>query len=121
MPADLVHHTLLQVTDPGGGGMPLEWTPWLRQLGQPLLQPHSRLTFSSYNEAITAAVAGHGVALGRRPLIDALLKKRQLVVPFGEATDTARAYFLLLAPGAAQRPDAQALAAWLRAQAATTG
>lgn len=120
-PADLAHHTLLQVSDPGGASMPLEWEPWLRQLGQPQLQPHSRLTLNSYNEAIAAAVAGHGVALGRRPLVDALLKKRQLVVPFGEATDTARAYFLLLAPGAAQRPDALALAAWLRAQAAAAG
>jgi DNA-binding transcriptional LysR family regulator len=117
-PADLVHHTLLQVSDPGGSGMPLEWEPWLRQLGQPQLQPAARLTFNSYNEAIAAALAGHGVALGRRPLIDALLKKRQLVVPFGEATDTERAYFLLLSPAAADRPDALALAAWLRVQAA---
>ena len=120
-PADLVHHTLLQVSDPAGGSMPLEWEPWLRQLGQAQLQPHSRLTFNSYNEAIAAAVAGQGVTLGRRPLIDGLLKRRQLVVPFGEATDTARAYFLLLAPGAAQRPDALALAAWLRVQAASAG
>lgn len=117
-PADLVHHTLLQVADPGGASMPLEWEPWLRQLGQPQLQPAARLTFSSYNEAIAAALSGHGVTLGRRPLIDALLKKRQLVVPFGEATDTARAYFLLLSPAAADRADAQALAAWLRGQAA---
>lgn len=119
VPADLVHHTLLQVADPGGASMPLEWAPWLRQLGQPQLQPAARLTFNSYNEAIAAALAGHGVTLGRRPLIDALLKKRQLVVPFGEATDTARAYFLLLSPAAANRPDALALAAWLRGQAAS--
>lgn len=117
-PADLVHHTLLQVADPGGASMPLEWEPWLRQLGQPQLQPAARLTFNNYNEAIAAALAGHGVTLGRRPLIDALLKKRQLAVPFGEATDTARAYFLLLSPAAANRSDAQALATWLRGQAA---
>jgi DNA-binding transcriptional LysR family regulator len=118
-PADLAHHTLLQVADPGGASIPLEWEPWLRQLGQAQLQPAARLTFNSYNEAIAAALAGHGVTLGRRPLIDALLKKRQLAVPFGEATDTARAYFLLLSPAAANRPDAQALAAWLRGQAAS--
>ncbi len=116
-PADLVHHTLLQVADTPGGNIPLEWEPWLRQLGQPLLQPQAQLTFSTYNEAIAAAVAAQGVTLGRRPLIDALLKRRQLVVPFGEATDTARAYHLILAAGAAQRPDVQALALWLRRQA----
>lgn len=117
-PADLAGHTLLQVAVSPGGGMPLEWEPWLRQPGQPPIAPLAQLTVSSYNEAIAAALAGQGVALGRRPLIDALLKKRQLVVPFGEATDTARAYFLLQAPGAAQRPDVLALAQWLRAQAA---
>jgi DNA-binding transcriptional LysR family regulator len=120
-PADLVHHTLLQVAASPGGNMPLEWEPWLRQLGQPQLQPQAQLTFNNYNEAVAAALAGQGVTLGRRPLIDSLLKKRQLVVPFGEATDTARAYFLVLAPGAAQRPDVQALAAWLRTQAASAG
>ncbi len=115
--ADLAHHTLLQVAS-APGGMPLDWEPWLRRPGQASLQPQAQLTVSSYNEAIAAAVAGQGVALGRRPLIDALLKKRQLVVPFGEATDTARAYFLLRAPGADKRPDVLALAQWLRAQAA---
>jgi LysR family glycine cleavage system transcriptional activator len=118
-PADLAHHTLLQVAASPGGHVPLEWEPWLHQPGQPPLQPQSQLTFNHYNEAVAAAVAGQGVTLGRRPLIDGLLKKRQLVVPFGEATDTARAYFLLLAPGAAARPDAQALATWLRTQAAS--
>jgi LysR family transcriptional regulator, glycine cleavage system transcriptional activator len=117
-PGDLVRHTLLQVAVAPGGNLPLEWEPWLRPLGGPPLQPQAQITFSNYNEAIAAAVAGQGVTLGRRPLIDALLKKRQLVVPFGEAADTARAYYLVLAPGAAKRPDVQALAAWLRAQSA---
>jgi DNA-binding transcriptional LysR family regulator len=120
-PADLVHHTLLQVAAAPGGNMPMEWEPWLRQSGQPPVQPQAQLTFNNYNEAVAAAVAGQGVTLGRRPLIDALLKKRQLAVPFGEATDTARAYFLLLAPDAARRPDVQALAAWLRSQVAVSG
>jgi DNA-binding transcriptional LysR family regulator len=91
----------------------------LRALGQGPVQPRSTLTLSSYNEAIAAAVAGQGIALGRRPLIDALLRKRQLVVPFGQATDTARAYFLLLGPDAQHRPAAQALARWLVEQAGT--
>ena len=55
-PADLVHHTLLHVADPGSASMPLEWEPWLQQLGQPKLQPQARLTFNSYNEAIAAAL-----------------------------------------------------------------
>jgi len=122
-PADLVHHTLLQVAmgQASSGGMPVEWDSWLRATGLPQVQPRSTLTLSNYNEAIAAAVAGQGIALGRRPLIDGLLRKRQLVVPFGRATDTARAYFLLLAPDARRRASVQALERWLLAQAGVAG
>jgi DNA-binding transcriptional LysR family regulator len=116
-PADLAHHTLLQLASVQPGGMPLEWESWLQALGWPQVQPRSTLTFNSYNETIAAAVAGQGIALGRRPLIDALLRKRQLVVPFGDATDTARAYWLVVSPTARDRPAVQALAQWLQAQA----
>ena len=116
-PADLAQHTLLQVANVQPGGMPLEWESWLQAVGAPQVQPRSTLTFNNYNETIAAALAGQGVALGRRPLIDALLRKRQLVVPFGETTDTERVYSLLLAPAAQARPAAQAMADWLVAQA----
>lgn len=116
-PADLTQHTLLQVAAGMTGGMPLEWESWLQAAGLPQVQPRSTLTFSNYNEAIAAAVAGQGVALGRRPLIDALLRKRQLVVPFGSATGTERAYFLVVESAARQRDAVQALERWLVAQA----
>lgn len=116
-PADLARHTLLQVSAGQPGGMPVEWESWLQALGMAQVQPRSTLSFSSYNEAIAAAVTGQGVALGRRPLIDALLDRRQLVVPFGEATDTARGYFLIVEPDAQRRPAVQALERWLREQA----
>lgn len=97
--------------------MPLEWGSWLQALGLPQVQPRSKLTFNSYNETIAAAVAGQGIALGRRPLIDALLRKRQLVVPFGDVTDTERVYSLVLSPAARSRPAALDMARWLVAAA----
>lgn len=116
-PADLVHHTLLEMSTSQPGGMPLEWGSWLQALGLPQVQPRSKLTFNSYNETIAAAVAGQGIALGRRPLIDALLRKRQLVVPFGDVTDTERVYSLVLSPAARSRPAALDMARWLVAAA----
>ena len=119
-PSDVARHTLLQVAAyQAGGGMPLEWDSWLRALGQQQIKPRSTLTLSSYNEAIAAAVAGQGIALGRRPLIDALLRKRQLVVPFGLAKATTRAYFLIIEPRSGQRPAVQAIERWLIEQAGT--
>lgn len=116
-PADLQHHTLLEVNTPGLAGMPVEWGPWLQAAGLADLQPRATLSFSGYGEAIAAAVAGQGVALGRRPLVDALLRRRQLVTPFRNATASSRAYFLLVDPLARERPAVRAFERWLLVQA----
>ncbi|MGE5338933.1 MAG: LysR substrate-binding domain-containing protein [Gemmatimonadota bacterium] len=118
-PADLRHHTLLQITVPPGTGIPLEWQPWLQAVGLGNLEPAAILSFSNYDSAIAAALAQQGVALGRRPLIDGLLRNRRLVAPFkGDAIASERAYFLVTAPGARSRPAVRALEEWLLAQAA---
>ncbi len=116
-PADLRQHVLLQVVGQGGAGMPVEWGPWLQAAGLPDLQPRATLSFSGYGEAIAAALAGQGVALGRRPLVDTLLKRRQLVAPFAGSTASSRAYFLLVEPAARERPAVRAFEAWLLKQA----
>ena len=115
-PADLRLHTLLQVVVPPGTDMPFEWDPWLQAVGLAELRPAATLSFSNYDEAITAALAGHGVALGRRPLIDSLLKNRKLVAPFKAKIASPRAYFLVVAPGARAKPAVQAFERWLLAQ-----
>lgn len=116
-PEDLRLHTLLSVSNSAGMGMPLEWDPWLQAVGLSGLQPASTLSFTGYGEAIAAALAGQGVAIGRRPLVDALLRKRQLVAPFKDLTAPTRAYFLIIDPAARARPAVRALEAWLLAQA----
>lgn len=115
-PADLQRHTLLQVPIPAGTNMPLEWDPWLQAVGLPDLRPAATLSFSNYDEAITAALAGQGVALGRRPLVDNLLKSRKLVAPFKKWIASPRAYFLQVAPGARDKPAVQAFERWLLEQ-----
>jgi DNA-binding transcriptional LysR family regulator len=118
-PADLARHTLLHlVMDGDSGGMPAEWEPWLTAWGLADLRPAARLSFSSYSEAIAAAVAGQGVALGRRPLVDALLAGGQLVTPFDADVASARAYQLIVDPAARARPAVRAFEQWLLAQCA---
>jgi len=116
-PQDLRHHTLLQVSVPSGSGMPLEWQPWLAAVGLVDLQPAATLSFSTYSEAIAAALAGQGVAIGRRPLVDGLLRSGQLKAPFKGAAQTQRAYFVVVDPQARVRPAVRALEDWLLAQA----
>lgn len=113
-PADLAHHTLLHIAlDGDAGGMPIEWEAWLTALGLADLRPAARLSFTTYAEAISAALAGQGVALGRRPLIDHLIASGQLITPFAEPIASARAYQLLVDPAARARPAVRAFEHWL--------
>jgi len=120
-PEDLARHTLLQMAPGQSGAMPLEWESWLQATGAGPIQPAALLTFNAYGETIAAAVAGQGVALGRRPLVDALLRARRLVVPFGDATATRRGFFLIVESGARRRPAVRALEHWLLQQAGVKG
>lgn len=111
-PADLARHTLLGIHDPGRGPLQ-DWEPWLAAMGLADLEPRSVLSFSNYDEVIAAAVLGQGVALGRRPLVDAMLEDGRLVAPFAGAVASPRAYFVVVNPASAGRPETQALVRWL--------
>jgi LysR family transcriptional regulator, glycine cleavage system transcriptional activator len=118
-PQDLAAHTLLQMEpSASGAGMPVEWEPWLQAMGLAQLQPAARLSMSGYNEVVAAAVAGQGVALGRRPLVDALLREGRLVAPLAKTIATPRSYILVVDATARARPAVRALEAWLLEQAA---
>ena len=81
------------------------------------LRPASTLSFSGYDQIIPAAVAGHGVALGRIPLLKDMLAAKELVAPFKNSADPARAYFAITSRGAAGRPEVTGFIAWLKEEA----
>jgi LysR family transcriptional regulator, glycine cleavage system transcriptional activator len=120
-PQDLEKHTLLQHAMSSRSGAPVDWATWLQAVGLPELEPAARLTFSGYNEVIAAAIAGQGVALGRRPLIDDLVASGQLLTPFADRATSARAYFVIVEGGARGRPAVRALERWLLDEAAAVG
>lgn len=117
-PADLKNHCLLEYDDPEVRHPWLHWKTWLEVAGISDLRPAARLSFSGYEQIIPAAVAGHGVALGRTPLVKDLLAAKQLVAPFTSTADPARAYFVITSPSAAHRPEVADFVAWLKEEAA---
>jgi DNA-binding transcriptional LysR family regulator len=117
-PADLARHVLLHLDDPDGRTPWLEWGVWLAANGQPGLKPAGALRFKLYDHLIQAAVGGQGVALGRVPLIAEHLRDGRLVAPFPKRYDSARGYYAIAAPHAAERADVAAFVAWLRDEAA---
>ena len=118
-PAELKNHTLLQYDDPDARHPWLHWKTWLEVARIPDLRPAGTLTFSGYEQIIPAAVAGHGVALGRTPLVKDLLASKDLVAPFKSAADPARAYFAIVSKNAEGRPEVADFVAWLREEAST--
>jgi LysR family glycine cleavage system transcriptional activator len=117
-PADLKDHVLLHLDDPDGRTPWLDWRSWLASNGQPGLKPLGSLRFRIYDQVIQAAVGGQGIALGRLPMIAEHLRDGRLVAPFAKKYDSARGYFALVAPRAADRDDATAFVRWLIDEAA---
>jgi LysR family transcriptional regulator, glycine cleavage system transcriptional activator len=115
-PSDLVHHTLLAVDMPQGMALTVDWEPWIRVMGLAELRMKNTLRFTQYADAIGAAVAGQGVAIGRLPLLAQLLQERQLVAPFSSVASQ-RGYYVVLSERGSRNADAQDFAAWLRAEA----
>jgi DNA-binding transcriptional LysR family regulator len=116
-PADLAQHVLLQYDDREGRHPWLHWKTWLEVAGIAELRPAGTLSFSGYEQIIPAAVAGHGVALGRSPLVKGLIASGELAAPFKSSADPARAYFAILAKSAEGRPEVTDFVAWLREEA----
>ena len=117
-PQDLRHHCLLAYDDPEVRHPWLHWKTWLEVERIADLRPAATLSFSGYEQIIPAAIAGHGVALGRSPLVKDLLASGELVAPFKSSADPARAYYAIVSKSAEGRPEVDEFVAWLKQEAA---
>jgi DNA-binding transcriptional LysR family regulator len=116
-PADLRHHVLLQYDDPDVRHPWLHWRTWLEVERLEELKPAGRLSFSGYEQIIAAAIAGHGVALGRSPLLNDANRAGEHAAPFKRTADPARAYYAVVSPNAAERVEVKDFVAWLKREA----
>ncbi len=116
-PADLARHTLLTVERPAGHAITSDWDPWFQVMGLHDMRMKNAMQFTQYADAVTAAVAGQGVVIGRLPLLQSLVDEKKLVAPFRSGAATQRGYYVELAAHAHDNADAQDFANWLRAEA----
>jgi len=110
-PDDLHHHVLLYLESPRAAW--LDWELWFHALGLRDFEPGGKLHFSHYDQLIQAALDGHGVALGRHPLLRRLLRERKLVAPFKNKVASSRAYYVVESPAARPKPQVREFADWL--------
>jgi LysR family transcriptional regulator, glycine cleavage system transcriptional activator len=120
-PQQLRDFVLLHYDEPLGRGPWLTWSVWFETLKVKPFSAKGALRFSHYDQLIRAAVDGQGIALGRVPLIKDLIKTGRLATPFKSAryalSAEDRAYWLILSPAVAGRPDVITFVEWLKVQA----
>jgi LysR family transcriptional regulator, glycine cleavage system transcriptional activator len=110
---DLSRATLIHVTAASE-----DWQAWLDRRGIDGIALGGGLRFDTIQLAFEAAVAGLGVALGRRPLVDRDLPAGALVEICPEAIVAETAYWLVSSEGADHRPDLLGFKRWLLGEAA---
>lgn len=120
-PRDLDHHVLIHFNDLEGRAPWLSWDAFFTAIGWTTEHPRGgAVHFSHYDQAIRAARAGQGVALGRFPVVDRMLADGGLVAPLRTAaaqTLRDRDYWLVGAAAGSAPREVELFAAWLRAEA----
>lgn len=116
-PGALARHVLLEFD---GSHFPwLQWHEWLTTQGMADVKPKGTLRFNQYDQVISAAISGQGLALGRLPMLKPFIDegRLQLVGAPRAGPLTTHAYWLIKAR-AKPRPDVMTVANWISVQAA---
>ncbi len=99
---------------------PNEWEEWARARGLAPPAQTGAIELEGMEQALQVAESGHGLALGRRPLVDDRLARGTLVAPFGAGDPTGAAYYLCRPEGLPPTAAIRRLEHWLRRLAAAT-
>lgn len=122
-PQDLAQFALVEAGD-AHRSQHMEWLTWQRWLDAQRLKnfsPKRWLYFNYAHQIAQAALTGQGVALARMPLVADSLASGDLVEPLPKMRiDSPLAYWLIVGPRNAARPEVSAFCAWLKVQAALT-
>src|SRR6476469_2131392 len=121
-PADLAQFALIEAGD--AHRTHLEWLTWRRWLDEHQLtrvQPKRWLYFNYAYQMVQAALTGQGVVLARLPMVAEILANGALIelLP-GLRMESPMAYWLIVGPRSAARPEIKAFCEWLGAQGKAT-
>ena len=113
-PADLQRFSLLKDNSPDA----MNWHGWLKLTGEREFTPQHQLTVSDSAQLIRLAVAGQGVALARRSLVEEELACGTLTRLFDTVLPSPYAYYLVQTSRSVLRPAVQCFVQWLQQQVA---
>lgn len=93
-----------------------DWARWAAASGRKLPSTRQGLRFDTLQMAFDAAAHGLGVAIGRRPLIDAELQAGRLVALWMPEIPCESAHWLVSVEKKANEPAVEAFRAWIMAR-----
>jgi LysR family glycine cleavage system transcriptional activator len=99
---------------------PNEWEEWARARGLTPPALASAIELEGMEQALQVAESGHGLAIGRRPMVDDRIARNTLIAPFGAGDPTGAAYYLCRPSDLPPTAVARRFERWLRALAAST-
>lgn len=110
-PADVLNAPLLQQST-----RPRAWANWLELQGLPPGRALMGPSFEQFAMVAQAAVAGLGMAIVPRMLVEEELRSGQLVIPFDRPLESNQGYWLVYPEEKRDRPPIVAFRDWLLAQ-----
>ena len=121
-PADIARFALIEAGDAHRTHLEwLTWRRWFEANDMQRAQPKRWLYFNYAYQMVQAALTGQGVVLARSSLIAESLANGDLVEVLPQhRMDSPMAYWLIVGPRSAPRPEIRAFRDWLEAQAAVT-
>ena len=114
-PAQVVKQTLLhdQMTD-------YTWHDWIKSTGLNDVLAVGGHKFSHTGNALDAAIAGQGIALGRLALVASDLEMGRLVMPFTMVGTTSYSYYIVVPKKTQSNPLVRTVIDWLISEARIT-
>lgn len=98
-----------------------EWRSWLNAAGAPDVESEGGLSFQDGAMAIEAAIAGLGVALASRHVVEHHLNDGRLVIPFDQTLPSENGYYLVYPKSRENEPKITAFREWLMSEISSQG
>lgn len=109
-PDDLAAYRLLHHGDHS------DWAAWLAAARVKKVDPTSGMVFSDINHSLSAAIAGHGIAIADNVLVRDSLRDGSLIRLFNEAIPGPRSYYLVVSDEKRSEPGCAAFVDWILAE-----
>jgi DNA-binding transcriptional LysR family regulator len=120
--ADLSNHVLLEFETAVRGRPWYDWDQWFKAKNVAPIRPAGRQRFSHYDQVVEAALAGSGVAIGKRPHLNGKIRDGALCAPFGpQGMASLGDFHVVIAAAAAGRQAVTEFVDWLRAEVRRDG